>query len=394
MNPTKTLSTLLVTLLALLNACQTPEEPTEAAPQCVAVPSVPAHPQAAVLQNALDQAIQAGIPGAVALVATPDGIWVGTAGVANLQHGTAVAPCHRARIASLTKNFTAVAVLRLVQQGLVDLDAPATRYLPSGHPAHGLANVGTATLRQLMNHTSGLYDYDTDTRYNLDALNQPGRVFTVHECLAYAKNKPATAAPGLEYRYCNTGYIVLGEVAAAVTGQSPEDAVRDLVFAPIGLQATAWLPVGALPNDVMRGYDNRFGNTRLTDVSHFRLGTGTDGGLVSNVFDLYRYQHALYAIAGLLDSTHRAAMLQNRVRIPNQGTAQERAQESGLGMFQWEFRGHRCWANIGGQYGYRAFMAYFPENNAQIIVLTNASLIANDDAFFSLLDHLAEGVWP
>jgi D-alanyl-D-alanine carboxypeptidase len=287
-----------------------------------------------------------------------------------------------------------VAVLRLAQKGLLHLDQPATHYLPEGHPAHSLANASTATLRQLLNHTSGLYDYDTDTRYNLDALNQPGRVFTPADCFAYAKGKAATAAPGTEYRYCNTAYLLLGEVVGAVKEMPAQAAILAEVLQAANIPDTEWLASGSLPAHTLRGYDNRFGNARVTDVSHFRLGTGADGGLVSTVFDLRRYLTALYAQGSLLDSASLALMTQNRVTIPNTGGAQERSVESGLGVFRWQFRGNSCWANIGGQYGYRAFMAHFPENGSQLIVLANASLVGNDDPFFQLLDSLAEAIWP
>ena len=179
--------------------------------------------QQADLQQALDTAIkQAPPPGAdaplgvTAAVLTPDGTWVGAAGVDGA--GAPLTPQTMIAIGSLTKTVTAAEVMVLHEHGVLDLDVPVSTYLD--HPL--LAR--QPTVRQLLSHTSGLPEFTTDAHLR-DVLADPARAWTAADSLGYA-TVPATDPGGSFLRYCNSNYLLLGMLIERVTGTSFAAAVR------------------------------------------------------------------------------------------------------------------------------------------------------------------------
>lgn len=189
------------------------------------------------LQTLIDNEIAANpaIPGQLLSVIAPD---VGldadfAAGVVDFESGIALEPGARFRIASVTKTFTAAAVLRLVEQGQVDLDASIEQYV-SAESIALLQGDGFATdritVRHLLLHTSGIPDFSDTPAYSAASFEEPERVWTQREQIAFAMEiADPVGEPGEQYSYSDTGYILLGELIERQTGQSLGAAVRTLL---------------------------------------------------------------------------------------------------------------------------------------------------------------------
>jgi D-alanyl-D-alanine carboxypeptidase len=225
------------------------------------------------VQQQLEAVIATGVPGAAAVAVGPEGRVEEAAGLANLATGEALTVEHRFRIGSVTKIFVAALVLRLVADGRLDLDQEAEPF------------VAGVTVRQLLNHTSGLDDFDFDWEpYRRDPAHR-WEVGTREE-LALVLDKPRLFAPGDGWAYHGSNYFVLGLVVEAALGTSLREGLRQRVFAPLGLQKTD-LVAGPLRGDCAHGYfpaDNpiwpgQAGPVDLTeiDVPFHRAG----GGIVS-----------------------------------------------------------------------------------------------------------------
>jgi D-alanyl-D-alanine carboxypeptidase len=210
--------------------------PTEVAPDRIPEP----HQSAArpMLQHIVRQLVRDGAPGALAVVRTPSGIRRAHAGLASRQPRVPMAATDRFRVASITKTFVATVVLELVAEGTLRLDDPVERWLP------GLVAKGRAiTIRELLGHTSGLFDYLEDNAFVRAVVAHPGRSWSPRKLVAIATSHPPLFLPGDGWSYSNTNYILLGLVVEAAGGTTLTQQLRRRLFEPLGLTATSF-PTG------------------------------------------------------------------------------------------------------------------------------------------------------
>ena len=224
--------------------------------------------------------------------------WSGAAGVADRASKTPLTPQHAFRIASVTKLFTAAAVLRLAESGRLDVDAPIARYLAAETVAAlraGGYDTDRILVRHLLAHTAGLFDYAEAPAFNAAILAQPCKRWTRSEevALAMAKGKPL-GAPGEVFGYSDTGYVLLGEIVERVTGEPLAAAVRRLVgFGRLRLAHTFWedgrdRAAASRPSPLFKSYIGPL-DTSGVDPS-FDLYGG--GGLVSTTRELAAFVRA------------------------------------------------------------------------------------------------------
>jgi D-alanyl-D-alanine carboxypeptidase len=274
----------------------TPEPaPAEAAPFDSAL--------AGELQQILDATVADGtIPGAVLAVHIPGHTpWSGASGLADRRQRLPMEPSTRVRIASISKIFTAVVVMQLVEEGAIDLDAPMTTWLPDLVP-----NGEQITVRNLLNHTSGLYDFVEDRRFISHGYQKPDRMWEPQELVAYAvKHRPAFA-PGAEgaFDYSSTNYVILGMIVERVTGNSLAHEMKQRIFEPLRLENTFFAPHDAVQGQQAHGYMHQ---TDQTDIS-LSIVFAT-ANLVSTASDTQRFGQALLD-GELLRPATRALMYQ------------------------------------------------------------------------------------
>jgi D-alanyl-D-alanine carboxypeptidase len=248
----------------------------------------------ASLQQLVRDLVADGAPGALAVVRTPTGTRRAASGFARLEPKARLRSRDRFRIASVTKPFVATVVLQLAGERRLSLDDPVERWLP-----HAVPNGGSITARELLAHTSGLFDYDEDDEWVRARIADPGRDWSPEELVAIAVSHPPLFAPGAGWSYSNTNYVLLGLVVEAVTGRSLADELQARLFRPLGLRSTSFPSGATLDGRYAHGYfvsrpPMPFPTGTLIDVSTILSPSAWGAGqIVSNADDLTRFFAAL-----------------------------------------------------------------------------------------------------
>jgi peptidoglycan/LPS O-acetylase OafA/YrhL/CubicO group peptidase (beta-lactamase class C family) len=332
------------------------------------------------LQVLLDDIIaNTNIPGIVMSVRLPDGTtWEGASGEADFRADVLMEPQTPVRIGSLSKMFTAVVVLQLIEEGKIELDAPIERWLPDLLPAGE-----RTTVRHLLQHTTGLYDYLEDRRYVGEAFRDPNRQWEPRELVDYANQFPSLFAPGNRWDYSNTNYVVLAMLVEQVTGNSLANELSTRVFEPLGLEQTYFIPTDTVPVPQAHGY------SELVDITAVSLGFayGT-ANIVTTAADLRRFGEGLF-VGDLLTEESKALM---QTFISGRGQYGMPQLEYGLGLMRNmldigsvpESTGRspeagRVIGHIGGFGGFRAALWYSPETEMLIAFSANQAMIDPND---------------
>ena len=250
-------------------------------------------PRPSELRQDARSLVAAGAPGVIVLVRDGSRSVRAAAGSADLTPRTPMRVSDRFRVASITKTFVAAVVLQLVGEGRPALDDTVERWLP------GLVPGGAAiTVRELLNHTSGLFDYvddGDDTILKPYLRGEVTHVTSPRRIVAVATSHPPHFAPGTRHRYSNTNYIVLGLVVEAVTGDSLSAELGRRIFRPLGLRATSLdATASRITGRHAHGYAalGRGGRAVELDVLSSSL-TWAAGALVSTAGDVARFYRAL-----------------------------------------------------------------------------------------------------
>ncbi|WP_207456767.1 serine hydrolase domain-containing protein [Azospirillum sp. SYSU D00513] len=314
------------------------------------------------------------LPGGVLLVSGPGTRSVAAAGVADRRTRAPVTPGTRFYVASVGKMAVAAAVLQMVEEGKLALDAPVAA-LASGIPGIGrLANARSARLSQLLDHSSGIPDYLTDG-FTETSRGDPRRRWTPADALSFALGEPATGKPGAAYEYCNSNFVLLGHIAEAADGAPLEEVLRRRVFARAGMDGST---VGARPDDprLAHGYADIEDSGREKDVSLLSWNSPLgDGPLVTTAEDLERFLFALFRDGRLLGQQGLRRMSAPSALEPGYGMGLE------LGKDRWG-----RWAGHTGSYdGFEAEARYYPDRRTAIVFLTNGNQASDS----SILDRAA-----
>ncbi|HEX9999569.1 MAG TPA: serine hydrolase domain-containing protein [Actinoplanes sp.] len=286
-----------------------------------------------VLQTLLDAVHAAGLPGGFAEVRNGDRRWTPTTGVADIATGEPVRDGMRHRVGSITKTFVSTTVLQLVGEGRIDLDQPVVRYLKVPVPR-------AVTVRMLLNHTSGLGDYDT-TLISADTVVETSRTtYRPAELVRIGLAAGPTNAPGAAWSYSNTNYVLAGLIVEKVTGHSYRAEVSRRILRPLGLRDTYF--EGADPliqGPHMHGYVP-WTETELRDFTSFNMSWAwAVGEIVSTAHDLNVFYRALLT-GRLLDPALLAQM-----QTTADGTY-------GLGLYTVNLPCGRIWGHDGRVVGY------------------------------------------
>jgi D-alanyl-D-alanine carboxypeptidase len=316
------------------------------------------------VQQGLDDLVAAGIPGAVAYVRRGGAQWRLSSGVADRATNRPAQAADRVRIGSNTKSFIATVLLQLEAEHRLSLDDTVDRWLPGVVSGNG--NDGsTITVRQLLNHTSGVYDYVADPRVLTPYLVQHdwNYVWTPQQLVAIAVSHPPLFAPGAQWSYSNTNYIIAGLIIQAVTHNSPIAEVYQRIVVPLGLWHTTFPstdPTVSGPH--LEGYYVNYQN-----VTYFSPSWAyTAGAIISNTEDLARFHRALFT-GQLLPPAQQREL---ETTVPIGGTSQA----YGLGVFSEQLCGQVFWGHDGDFPGYASLSLTSPDGSRQL------SVAVNDDA--------------
>jgi CubicO group peptidase (beta-lactamase class C family) len=309
--------------------------------------------------RALEEAVGPGDPGAAALVAQ-DGkiLFEEGRGMADLEHDVPVTPETKFRIGSITKQFTAAAILKLQEEGKLNVNDKLAKFIPD------FPRGDEVTLRHLLTHTSGIHSYTSKPDF-MSGVTNP---VTITDLINSFKGDPFDFDPGTKWAYDNSGYLLLGYIVEKVSGESYGDFLRENFFEPLGMTNTGVYRSGAPISHEALGYafkDGKFGRAINWDMSW----AGGAGALYSTVEDLYRWNEGIFDGKVLSEASLAAAFTPVRV------SENEEKSDSGYG-FGWaivETRGLREISHSGGLDGFSSFLMRIPSAHFTVAVLANSS---------------------
>ncbi|AYG84970.1 D-alanyl-D-alanine carboxypeptidase [Streptomyces hundungensis] len=360
---------------------------TTQAPAHAATHAPADHPQLRYVLNRLTT--KDGGPGALVALRDRSGGEVLTSGVADVQNQAPMRGDGRFRIGSMTKPFVATVMLQLVGEGRVALDAHVERYLPGVVRGHG--NDGREiTVRELLQHTSGLPDY-LDYLKPEDVLNNPRAHYDARHLVRLALAHPRAFEPGTDWSYSNTGYLVAGMIIERVTGRTYGDEIRRRIIEPLGLRQTS-VPHGddtAIRGPHPRGYARPGKDAPLKDITALNPTiTGASGSMISSGADLDRFLDALVR-GKLLAPTGLRQMMKTRPTGSPDGGAY------GLGLESHPLPcGGLAWGHDGGVPGYQAVGAATVDGRqatAMVNLYPGGTQAQNDDMMAAVRTGLCEG---
>ncbi|MFF4624896.1 serine hydrolase domain-containing protein [Nonomuraea jabiensis] len=249
----------------------------------------------AALQRVLDEAVRQGSPGALAQSRVDGAVRNLSSGVADIRTRRPPTADMRFRAGSVTKTFVATVILRLVAAGRLRLEDTIGKVLPGVVPEPGNDAI---TIRMLLNHTSGLYDYTLDPRVEQIVVNDPAHCFTPAELVRFATEHPLSFPPGTSWAYSNTDYSLLSMVIEKITGRSYAQEITRTLLRPLGLRDTSF--PGCSPfirGPHMSGYTRPDpAQPEIKDVTTYNPSFAAgEGDMISTVGDLNRFDAALLA---------------------------------------------------------------------------------------------------
>ena len=344
------------------------------------------------LQRLLDRLVVAGAPGAVGWVLDEGGARRAASGVADLRTGRPMRPELHFRAGSLTKSFVATVVVQLVAEGRLSLDDTVQRWLP------GILPYGEqVTIRQLLNHTSGVPDIWATVEQTLyRSAGGRFRVWTPRELVALVADRPPGFPPGTAWSYSNTGYVLLGLVVEAASGSTLGQELHRRIFGPLGLHGTSFPETSpGIPSPHSRGYTLPLGprgeplNGPLLDITaQNRSWAWAAGAVVSELEDLVGFLRALLG-SRLLPPGLLAEMLPT-VTIPPGSIPLPMYDRYGLGLLEVETPAGRLVGSVGGIPGFLNVVLGTHDGRRQLGVMINvlAAPAAVVEAFMQVVREL------
>src|SRR5579862_4955826 len=324
----------------------------------VLVIALPAIAQNAI-SNSVDEYVRSEmqrqhIPG-LALLVSRDGKIVQAQGygLSNVELQVPVRPETVFQSGSMGKQFTATAIMMLVEEGKIALDDPITKYLP-GAPAAW----NDVTIRELLSHTAGFTDYTDNFDFRKD--------YTEADLLKIVEGIPLAFPPGTSWSYSNLGYLTLGVLIHQVTGEFYGDFLKRRIFQPLGMTTTRIISEADIVPNRAAGYRLVDGQLKNQEWVSPTLNTTADGALYFSILDLAKWDAALYTEKLLkrssLDEMWTVVKLKNG--RPNSGSY-------GFGWSILNKDGHRVLDHGGAWQGFKTHISRYVDDKLTIVVLTN-----------------------
>lgn len=305
----------------------------------------------------LAQSYQADGPGASVIVSEHGRIvYQGVRGMADIAAKRSITPDTVFRIGSITKQFAAAVVLQLANEGKLKLSDPLSTYLPD-YP-----NGAAITVQQLLNHTSGIQSYTAIPGWM--AGDKPAKAYTTAELIAEFKDQPVLSKPGEQWKYNNSGYILVGALIEAVTGHKWSDEVEARIARPLRLttlqDGTRETSVAAMAT----GYTQGEKGVERARPLHMSV-PGAAGALIADAADLARWGNALHH--GKVVPAAYYAQMTSPTKMPD-----GHLEQYGYGLEPSKFRGLASLGHSGGIFGFASDSLYVPSSDMFIAILTNS----------------------
>jgi CubicO group peptidase (beta-lactamase class C family) len=308
-------------------------------------------------------------PGFVALVAKNDQVIYRKAfGYANLELDVKLRPEHIFRIGSITKQFTAAAILKLEEEGKLSLQDDITKFIED-YPTHG----HTITIEHLLTHTSGIKSYTSIKEWDAEMRKKD---FTPAEMIDFFKNQPMDFAPGEEFLYNNSAYFLLGHIIEKASGKTYEEYLKDTFFEPLGMTGTSYGNPSRVIKNRAAGYmkkNGEFVNAEFLSMTQ----PYAAGSLLSNVDDLFTWYTAVM--------NDKVISKENRVKAHTSFKLNNgKPTGYGYGWFLGNIQGSPMIEHGGGINGYLTASLWLPDEKVFVAVFSNCNAMPPQSTAFKL----------
>lgn len=278
-------------------------------------------------------------------------------GFANLEHGVKMGPEHVHELASVSKQFTAVSILQLVDSGNLKLEDSIDKFFDAAPEAWK-----KVTIRHLLNHTGGLPDY-------LSALGNPALEVNDDRLVRLISDKPLVFEPGSKWEYSNSGYMILGLIVAKVSGQSFGEYMLKHLFEPAGMKTAVWNDTRAVVPNRACGYSLRGGQIAREPFTSSSLSKTGDGQMMASALDLLAWAKALDEGKLLKPET---ASLMNTLCEPSKQTQNGVTAGYGFGVMLRLDGGQLVQSHGGGWMGTRTQLVRYVGESKTLVILCNS----------------------
>lgn len=356
----------LLVIITVLSIAQSFKEPAN---NCNAGLSINQnYSKAVVLDSIMRQYTTNAMPGlSIAVYTEAEGWWAGAHGYASLENKTPMQNCHLQYLQSVSKTYMAVAILQLKEQGKIVLDAPITKYLPVAYSKY-IKNAGKITVRMLLNHTSGIPEYNENTAFVSEIIEHPLRNFSAMDCLKAIANDEPLSEPGSKYKYINTNYLLLALIGDAITGDHAAF-IRKNIFKPLDLDNSyygndhSYLQGLNLP----QSYWDVFNNGKPVNATNFQKMTVVcskgDDGIVCTTTDAIKF------LKGLMEGKLlNAESMKEMLDFVKDEKGNKRY---GLGLIYFDLGGNFAYGHGGGGIGAGCGLLYIPSHKMYLFFATN-----------------------
>ena len=323
------------------------------------------HPKYLALNALMQKYIRKGLPGMSILIQDSNGVCVGSCGLADIESSVKFSPCQVSKAASITKLLVGSMVLKLQEEGKLNINDPINKYIDQTILKR-LKNSEGKTMKQLMNHSTGIYDLTESSDFYLAVINNPTKRWTPEELLEFAYDKePEPLSDMYPSNYSNTNTALLIMCVEKITGENHLHTLRRYILDPLGMTNTYYQSRESVPSSAAQGYYDLHSDGTLSNVSNFITGSGNGyGGIFSNIYDLHKFSMALFKKKTLLSAASLNQMLEFNHEDDDfycgVSTIKKFTKKQYYGI------GH-----TGRDLGYSADLFYFPEKRCTMIFFVN-----------------------
>ena len=316
------------------------------------------------------------MPGlSMAVYSEKEGWWAGAQGYASVEDKTPMDECHLQYLQSVSKTYMAVEILQLKEQGKIKLDAPITKYLPVIYSRY-IKNADSITVRMLLNHTSGIPEYNENTGFISEVIEHPLRNFSPMDCLKAIADEEPQFAPGTKYKYINTNYLLLSLIGNAITGDHAAYMKKN-IFTPLGLKNTYYgndynyLKGLNLP----QSYWDVFNNGKAINVTNFQQMTVVcskgDDGIVCTTTDAIKF------FKGLMDG--KLLKPESMKEMFDFVKDEKGNNRYGMGIIYFDMGGITAYGHGGGGIGAGCGLMYIPSHKTYVFFATNLGVFVESE---------------
>jgi D-alanyl-D-alanine carboxypeptidase len=324
------------------------------------------------LQSIMDNYTGKGVPGSsLAVYSGTEGWWAGASSYSKLETKTPMTICNLQYLQSVAKTYMVAAVLKLHEDGRIQLDVPFTKYFPPKYSQY-IQNAGKITVRMLLNHTSGIPEYNSNPKYTGYVILNPTKVFPIEEVFEFLKDEEPQFAPGSKYRYTNTNFLILAMIVDIITGDNGKY-IRENIFQPLQLNNSFYDPkrksmIYPLLTD---SYWDVINEGRPANISPMQQANVAplkgDDGIVATPLDAVKFLKGL--MEGKLLNDTSMKMMQQWVNNDGGKPAY------GLGLIHFDIEGIIGYGHGGGGLGAGCVLLYVPSKKIYLFLAVNLGVL-------------------